>query len=62
MAQTYKQRIFAELDKLLDKYPGAKVSDVIWALEATAESLWRALPLPKAGRRIVERTKRYRVA
>ena len=58
---TYKQRIFADLDKILDKYPGAKVSDTIWALEAMAEALWLALPQPRKGRKVVERTKRYRV-
>lgn len=61
MAKTYKQRIFAELDHLLDKYPNAKVSDTIFALEAITEALWRALPAPKKGRRVIERTKRYRV-
>ena len=59
---TYKQRIFADLDKILDKYPGAKVSDTIWALEAMAEALWRALPQPRKERKVVERTKSYRVA
>jgi hypothetical protein len=60
---TYKQKIFLDIDKMLEKYPRAKVSDVIWALEASAEALWRALPLVKRGsRRVVERTKRYRVA
>jgi hypothetical protein len=60
---TYKQKIFLDIDKMLEKYPRAKVSDVIWALEASAEALWRALPPAKKGsRRVVERTKRYRVA
>jgi len=62
VAKTYKQRMFDDLNKLLDKYPKAKVSDTIWALEAMAEALWRALPSPKKGRKVVERTKRYRVA
>jgi hypothetical protein len=61
MSKTYKQKLFIDLDKMLEKYPRAKVSDVIWALEATAEALWRALPLPKRGRKVVERTKRYRI-
>ena len=62
MAKTYKQKIFDDLDRILEKYPSAKVSDMIWALEATAEVLWRALPPPKKGRKVKERTKRYRVA
>lgn len=62
MAKTYKQRIFYELDCLLEKYPNAKVSDVIWVLEAMQESLWRALPAPKKGRKVVERRTRYRLA
>ena len=61
MAKTYKQKLFADIDALLDKYPNAKVSDVIWALESATEALWRALPLPKGGRKTIERTKRYRV-
>ena len=56
----YKQKIFADLNALLDKYPGARVSDVLWVLEATAESLWRALPPPKKGRKAIERQQRYR--
>ena len=62
MAKTYKQQIYSHLDDLMDMYPNAKVSDVIWALEAMAESLWRALPPPKKGHKVVERQKRYRVA
>ena len=62
MAKTYKQRIYDELDCLLEKYPKAKVSDVIWALKSMAECLWRALPAPKKGRKVVKRQKRYRVA
>jgi hypothetical protein len=62
MAKTYKQLVYDEIDRILLKYPNAKASDVIWALEAIAESLWRALPAPKKGRKIVERRKRYRVA
>jgi hypothetical protein len=58
---TYKQRIFADLNKLVDKYPRAKASDMIFALEAMAEGIWRALPAPKKGRRVIERTKKYRV-
>lgn len=62
MAKTYKQRIYDELDQMLERYPNAKVSDTIWALESMAESLWRALPAPKKGRKVVERQKRYRIA
>lgn len=62
MAKTYKQKIYDDLNALLDKYPGAKVSDVLWVLESFAEGLWRALPAPKKGRKVVERTKRYRLA
>ena len=58
----YKKKIYADIDTLLGLYPNAKVSDVIWALEATVEALWRALPAPKKGRKVIERTKRYRVA
>lgn len=60
--KTYKQRIYDDLDALVEKYPKAKASDMIWALEAMAESIWRALPPPKKGHRVVERTKRYRLA
>jgi hypothetical protein len=35
---------------------------MIFALEAMAEGIWRALPPPKKGRRVIERTKKYRVA
>lgn len=62
MAKTYKQKLYDELNALLDKYPNARVSDVIMVLEAFSEGLWRALPAPKEGRRVVERTKRYRLA
>ena len=62
MAKTYKQRIFDDLNKMVDKYDKAKASDMIWALEAMAEGIWRALPAPKKGRRVIERTKRYRLA
>lgn len=62
MAETYKQRIFADIDSVIDNYPNAKVSDVIWVLESLSEALWRALPEPKKGRKVIERTKRYRVA
>ena len=62
MAKTYKQRIYADLDAMVDKYANAKASDMIWALEAMAESIWRALPLPQAGRKVIERTKKYRIA
>ena len=62
MARTYKQKFYDELDQILERYPNAHVSDVIWALEATIEALWRALPEPKKGRKVIERTKRYRVA
>ena len=63
MAKTYKQKLYSDIDDLLcaKKYTRAKVSDALWALEAVAEVLWRALPVPKAGRKLVERTKRYRV-
>ena len=59
--KTYKQRIYAALDAIVDKYPRAKASDMIWALEAMSESIWRALPAPKKGRRVIERSKKYRV-
>ena len=61
MAKSYKQKLYADLNKMLDRYPGAMVSDVIWALEATTEALWRALPPPKKGRKVIERQKRYRL-
>ena len=60
--KTYKQRIYAALDAIVDKYPRAKASDMIWALEAMSESIWRSISrLPKKGRRVIERTKKYRV-
>lgn len=62
MAKTYKQRIFDDLEKLVDKYPRAKASDMIFALEGMAECIWRALPPPKKGRNCVERKRRYRIA
>ena len=60
--KTDKQRIYDDLDKLVDKYPKAKASDMIFALEAMVESIWRAMPAPKKGRKVIERTKKYRVA
>ena len=62
MARTYKQKFYDEIDQMIERNPNAHVSDVIWALEATIEALWRALPEPKKGRKVIERTKRYRVA
>lgn len=62
MAKTHKQRMFDELNDMLDRHPNAKVSDVIWVLEAFVEGLWRALPTPKKGRKVLERTKRFRLA
>ena len=62
MAKNYKQRIYDDLDKLVDKYPRAKASDMIFALEAFASSLWRALPAPKKNKKCIERTERYRLA
>ena len=68
MSQSYRKQIFADLDKVLDKYPNAKVSDVIFALESTAKCLWRGLPISTPNKigankqKIVERTKRYRLA
>ena len=62
MARTYKQKFYDEIDQMIERHPNAHVSDVIWALEATIEALWRALPEPKKGRKVIERTKRYRVA
>lgn len=62
MAKTYKQKIYDDLNTLVDLYPNAKASDMIWALEAFAEGIWRALPPPKKGRKCIERTKRYRLA
>lgn len=63
MAKTYKQKLFKDIDTLLEKkYGNMKVSDTLWVLESLAESLWRALPAPKKGRKLVERQKRYRVA
>jgi len=38
MAKTYKQKIYDELNGILERYPNARVSDVIWALEAMAET------------------------
>ncbi len=58
---SYKRRIFDDLTTLLDKYPNAKASDVIWVLEAVADALWRALPPVKKNARIIERGKKYRV-
>ena len=62
MARTYKQKFYDEIDQMIERNPNAHVSDVIWALEATIEALWRALPESKKGRKVIERTKRYRVA
>lgn len=62
MAKTYKQKIYDDLSELVDKYPNAKVSDVIFTLEAFAEGLFHALPEPKKGRKVIERTARYRLA
>lgn len=62
MAKTYKQKIYDDLNKLVDKYPRAKVSDMLFVLEAFSHGLWRSLPEPKKGRKCIERTSRYRLA
>lgn len=63
MAKNYKQRIYDDLNKLVDKYPNAKVSDVIFSLEAFANGLWHALPQPRDKKqKCIERTSRYRLA
>lgn len=61
MSKTYKQRIYADLNAVVNKYPHAKASDTILALAAMAESICRALPPPKKGRRVITRTKKYRM-
>ncbi len=61
MAKTTKQKLFDDLNVLIDKYPNAKVSDVIIVLESFTEALWHALPAPKKGRKVIERTARYRM-
>ena len=63
MAKSYKQKIFADLDQLIDKYPQAKVSDLVWALGAFTEAVWRAHHHDKNGQRRLEKgEKRYRLA
>ena len=62
MAKTYKQKIFADLDKLIDKYPQAKVSDLVWALGSFTEAVWRAHPDKNGQRRLEKGEKRYRLA
>ena len=61
MAKTYKQKIFADLDKLIDKYPQAKVSDLVWALGSFTEAVWRAHPDKNGQRRLEKGEKRYRL-
>ena len=62
MAKSYKQKIFADLDKLIDKYPRAKVSDLVWALGSFTEAVWRAHPDKNGQRRLEKGEKRYRLA
>lgn len=62
MAKTHKQRVYDELNVIVDKHPNMRVSDLITTLESFAEGLFRALPPPKEGRKCVERTARYRLA
>lgn len=62
MAKTHKQRMYDELNVLMDGHPNMMVSDVLFVLETFGESLWRALPEPKKGRKVIERRSRYRLA
>jgi hypothetical protein len=62
MAKTYQQKIHDDLSAIIDKYPNAKASDAILALEAMAAEIWHCLPKPKKGRKCIERTARYRLA
>ena len=62
MSKNYKQRVYDDLNTLVDKYPRMKVSDMIFTLEAFSNGLWHALPKPKKGRKVIERTARYRLA
>lgn len=61
MAKTYKQRVYDDLNALIDKYPRMKASDMIHTLEDFAGGIFHALPEPKAGRKCIERTSRYRL-
>lgn len=62
MIKTHKQRLYDELNALVDKHPNMKVSDFIFTLEAFTHGLFRALPPPKKGRKCLERTHSYRLA
>jgi hypothetical protein len=59
---TYKTRLFDELEKLADKYPNAKVADMVWALQTMTGAIWRSRPRGMDNPRLAERTKSYRVA
>jgi len=71
MAKTYKQRIHEDLWGVIDKYPGARVSDTLVALNAVVEEIWHQLPPAKRGKRQIDKqgrgyvrdalTKRYRL-
>lgn len=62
MAKSYLKRIHEDLNKLVDKYPNAKASDMIRAMELMTNEIWPCLPKPVKGRKCIERTARYRLA
>jgi hypothetical protein len=72
MAKTYLQRIHEDLWVIVDRYPKARVSDTLRALDAFTNEIWHQLPAPKNGKRQIDKhgrsyvkdalTKRYRLA
>jgi hypothetical protein len=64
MAKTQKQKLYDDLSALLARYPNMWVGDFIDTLDAFGRAMFRALPGPKKGRRLVKlqhRTKTYRL-
>ena len=72
MAKTHLQRIHEDLWGVIDAYPGARVSDTLFALDAVIEEIWHQLPKAVKGKRQIDKhgrayvkdaiTKRYRLA
>ena len=55
MARTYKQQLHAALWGVIDAYPGARVSDTLYALDAVIEEIWHQLPKAIKGKRQIDK-------
>lgn len=66
MAKNQKQRLYDDLNDLVDKYPRMYASDFIATLDGFQNGLWHSLPVikgrPKKNQRVVERRSSYRLA